>query len=524
VTPRVVTLALAALALAAPAIAHAAQPNVLLIVTDDQRWDTLQYMPTVQNKLQAKGVTFTNAFAVNPVCCPSRSSILTGRWSHSTGVWGINGAYGGFHVFDDSSALPTWLDAAGYTTMLAGKYLNGYWPPWAPATYVPPGWDRWFAYWGPGANRYFDYQLTDGLAAGWYGTEEADYATDVIAREAAQFIREAPDPFFLYFAPKAPHSSGSAFNVVPAPRHVDRFAGLSRWAAPSVNERDVADKPAYIRARGTVDEDKLAEFREEQLESLLAVDEAVAGMLAALKETGKLAETLIVFTSDNGHAWGEHRWFQKIVPYEEAIRVPLVIRWDRLGLAGSTDRRFALNVDLAPTIASAAGVPAPGAEGRSLLPAPAAQPASWRTSFLVEDYMAGSGVPAYCGFRGGRWKYVQYTTGEEELYNLSRDPYELRNVRAWRRPLVMGYRARVLASACRPPSFRPLPLCTRTGSPGPDRIRGSWRRDWICAGRGNDRIRVLGGRADVVRCGRGRDRVRADWRDRLIGCEQVTRT
>jgi arylsulfatase A-like enzyme len=95
VTPRVVTLALAALALAAPAIAHAAQPNVLLIVTDDQRWNTLQYMPTVQNKLQAKGVTFTNAFAVNPVCCPSRSSILTGRWSHSTGVWGINGAYGG---------------------------------------------------------------------------------------------------------------------------------------------------------------------------------------------------------------------------------------------------------------------------------------------------------------------------------------------------------------------------------------------------------------------------------------------
>jgi N-acetylglucosamine-6-sulfatase len=500
----------------------AAQPNVLLIVTDDQRWDTLGYMPTVQSELAGKGVTFTNAFVVNPVCCPARTSLLTGRWSHSTGVWGVNGPHGGFHVFDDASTLPVWLDRAGYKTMLAGKYLNGY----LDETYRPPGWDRWFAF-TRNPNRYFDYGVADDGRPVVFGSNAGDYATDVLADRAERFIREAGNaPFFLYFAPKAPHIGGPGEYVTPAPRHAGSFAGLDPWRPPNVNEPDVSDKPAYIRNRAPVSEAELDQLRQEQLESLLAVDEAVARMLDALRETGELTDTLVVFTSDHGFGWGEHRRTHKVVPYEESIRVPLVIRYDRLGLAAHAERRVVLNVDLAPTVAAATGKTAPGAEGRNLLPLMAAQTRGWRPSFLYEAYMGewnvnGWGAPGYCAFRGVRWKYVQYNTGEEEVYDLARDPYELRSLhrtvsRAW----LMAYRERVRGSACRPPSFAPLPLCTRVGTAGPDRLFGTVRRDWICAGGGPDRVDVRGGGADVARCGPGFDRARAGPADRLVSCER----
>src|SRR3990170_377295 len=135
--------ALAAGVLLAPvrgAATSAEPPSVVIIYTDDQRADTLWAMPNVQTLLADRGVTFTNAFVVNPVCCPSRSSLLTGKYSHSTGVWRNVMPYGGFPALDDSSTLATWLRGAGYSTGLLGKYLNGYWD--AP-TYVPPGWDRW---------------------------------------------------------------------------------------------------------------------------------------------------------------------------------------------------------------------------------------------------------------------------------------------------------------------------------------------------------------------------------------------
>jgi arylsulfatase A-like enzyme len=501
-----------ALVFAAPA---AAQPNVILIVTDDQRWDTLGYMPTVHAELQGKGVTFQNAFAVNPVCCPSRASILTGQWSHTTGVWGIEGPHGGFHVFADHATLPVWLDSAGYETMLAGKYLNGY----VDASYVPPGWDRWFAY-TTNENAYFDWGVSDNGAEVTFGDAPADYATDVLAARATDFIQGAEEPFFLYFAPKAPHYDVVG-SVTPAPRHVGAFAGLEPWYSPSVNELDIRDKPYYVRRLPFVPGERIAALRQDQLESLLAVDEAIAAMLAALKETGELADTLIVFTSDNGHGWGEHRRMNKVAPYEESIRVPLVVRWDSLGVAPRTESKLALNTDLAQTVAAAAGV-AVEAEGRNLLPLMFDPAQRWREHFIIESYLyLDRRVPPYCGFRSERWKYVQYQTGEEELYDLARDPYELSNRRERSAlPRRMSYRERLLASPCRPPGFRPLPPCDRFGTPGPDRIWGRPRRDWICAGAGPDRIDVRGGGADVVRCGPGFDRVRAGPLDRLISCER----
>jgi N-acetylglucosamine-6-sulfatase len=447
---RVLLAAAAALLFCGQALA---KPNVVVVLTDDQRADTLAYMPTVQTELSAKGVTFGKAFAVNPLCCPSRASLLTGTYSHTNGVWANDGAYGGFHVFDDRSTLAVWLDEAGYETMLIGKYLNGYSQSWTDATDVPPGWDRWLAYWGGPA--YYGYNVTDGETVREYGLAEGDYATDVMGAEAVRFIREAAGPFFLLFAPKAPHTSGSSYSVDPAPRHAQAFDSLEPWRAPNVNERNVADKPRYIRRRAPLDEAKLATLREEQLESLLAVDEAVASMLAALEERGELANTVVIFMSDNGMAWGAHRWRQKIVPYEESLRIPLVVRYDGVAVPRTVRRRFALNIDLAPTIAAIAGIAAP-TEGRSLLPLVANIPTSWRQRFLIERGGTPSEVPAYCGFRGQRWKYVQYATGEEELYDLPRDRFELRNVSPERPRVVDKQRARVLRSDCRPPGFVPL--------------------------------------------------------------------
>jgi N-acetylglucosamine-6-sulfatase len=513
----VVTI-LAALALAPAA---AAQPNVLLIVTDDQRWDTLRYMPTVKSELVGKGVNFRNAFAVNPLCCPSRASILTGTYSHTHGVWSNAGGLGGFRAFNDHSTLPVWLSAVGYETMLLGKYLNAYDSRYTQPTYVPPGWGSWYATWSRG-QVYFDYEMTDGAAVQAYGTDPADYETDVLAAQADRFIRGSTRPFFLYFAPQAPHVTSGTSSTVPAPRHVDAYAGLGALQSPSVNERDVSDKPQYVRNRPLVSEASLAQLREEQLEALLAVDDAVARMLAALEETGKLADTLIVFTSDNGHTWGEHRWTHKSDPYGESLRVPLVFRYDRLGVSARPEGRFALNVDLAPTIAATAGIHVGGREGRRLLPLLRGENPRWRSSFLFEYGRPGP-PPPYCGFRSAGWKYVQYATGEEELYDLRRDPYELQSQHRAYRASVMRYRARVLRSACRPPDFRPLPQCTKTGTRRGDFIRGSDRRDWICVGRGWDRITVRRGGRDVVRCGPGFDRVRADRRDVLIGCERRSR-
>ena len=512
-------------ALPAPAGAQSAEPpNIVLVVTDDQRWDTLWAMPTVTNELVRKGVRFRNAFAVNPLCCPSRASILTGTYSHTNGVWSNSGDHG-LRAFDDQPTIATWLDKAGYETMLIGKYMNGYSSSNVPFTYVPPGWDRWLAFFnGPG---YFAYRLTDGTRIREFGPgpDEAEYSTDVLGAEAVRFVRSASSPFFLYFAPFAPHWSGNAFSVQPAPRHVDAFAGTPYTPPPSVNEADVSDKPRLIRRRDLLPVERLTELREEQLESLLAVDESIARLLEGLEDAGKLHNTLFLFTSDNGYSWGEHRRAGKRLPYEESIRVPLLARWDALGLRRRQENRLALNIDLASTIIGAAGVRPRGRDGRSLLPLFPGGPVPWRSRFLLE-YHDPPFFPSYCGTRSRRWKYVQYRTEAEELYHLSVDPDELRNLayKPEHRARVMEGRAGVRRSACRPPTdYEPLPRCSLTGSKRANTLRGTRWRDWICAGGGRDTVHVTGGGLDVVRCGADRDTIFAGRRDRPHGCERVIR-
>jgi N-acetylglucosamine-6-sulfatase len=409
------------------------QPNIVLILTDDQRFDELDHMPVVRSELIGEGVQFTNGFVVNPLCCPSRTTILTGKYSHGTDVYSNIPPHGGFQTFvtsrhEDRHTVATWLQDAGYQTGIVGKYLNGYTA--KKTSYVSPGWNTWDVLANPGADGgYLNYTMSINGTYTPYGSTDAEYSTDVLSSYAGDFIRNAPadKPFFLFFAPKGPHPPAT-----PPSRYADAFPGLAPLRPPSYNEADVSDKPAYIQA---VDpwsasmQDQQDAFRRRQYQSLLAVDDAVANITEALRSTGRLEDTLIVFASDNGLSIGEHRWSNKKAPYEEDIRVPIIARYDALmHQTPSTDGHLVLNLDFAPTFAAAAGTSSPGAEGASFLPLLNGTSIGWRTDFLIEhaDTRAVT-VPTYCAVRNERYKYVEYSTGEEELYDLSADPYELDN-------------------------------------------------------------------------------------------------
>ena len=431
------------------------QPNVVVIITDDQRWDTLPYMPIVTERLAGRGVTFNNAFVTNPLCCPSRVGFLTGQYSHRNGVWNNDEPYGGFHSFTgDGATIATRLASEGYRTGLIGKYLNQYWE--TGGTYVPPGWDVWESY--ATEVGYYDYTLTfDARTFESHGNASSDYATDVLAADAASFIRDtsAQDPLLLWFTPPAPHEP-----FLPAPRHAGTFEFIPPWRPPSFDERDVSDKPPYVSSKprlGSAGIEATDDRRQRQLESLLAVDEAVGGILEALAATGRLGDTLVLFTSDNGYMWGEHRLGAKTVPYEESIRVPFVVRWDRLADVPRTSDRMALNIDVAPTLTAVTGATPLPADGRSLVPLLEGTAARWRSEFLLEHQ--GRVVPSYCGIRTNSKVFVHYADGSEEFYRLGTDPYQKNNAVAKPRLAADVSRLRDHARArCqpRPPEMPPF--------------------------------------------------------------------
>ena len=419
-------------------------PSVVVILTDDQRWDTLEAMPNVRRLLVDPGVRFANAFVVNSLCCPSRVSFLTGEYSHSTGIYTEAPPYGGYRRFAAGSTLATWLHADGYHTGLFGKYLNGY-----TGTSIPPGWDRWFAFEQDATGYYQRYAVNDDGAIERFGSSASDYSTDVLAQQAVSFIDHTRGPLFAYVAPYAPHAPAS-----PAPRDRAAPVALAPFDPPSFDERDMSDKPSWMRSLPMVTRSTVDAFRLRQLRSLLAVDRMVGRIVDALRRTGRLHDTLIAFASDQGLSWGEHRWFdRKEVPYEESIRIPYVIRYDRL-VRPHTDDHLVLNIDLAPTVAAAAGVEAPGVDGRSLLPLLAARAVAWRHDFLVE-HVVGTTLPdppAFCAVRTERYLFAVYATGERELYDLRRDPYELSNEAGSASAAGLERSlASELARLCRPP-------------------------------------------------------------------------
>jgi N-acetylglucosamine-6-sulfatase len=404
------------------------RPNIVMIVTDDQRWDTLRYMPQTGHDLRAPGMKFNNAFVSNSLCCPSRATILTGNYSHATGVYTNTPPNGGWEAFHDggaeSSTVATWLHDDGYHTALIGKYLNSYGPR---NLFVPPGWDRWVAI-DEFNGSYYNYELNvDGVDV-HFGTAPEDYSTDVIAEYASDEIRTTPadQPLLLYVATFAPHGPPT-----PAPRDVGTVAnGPSEWP-PNFNEQDMHDKPRYLRDLRMVDAPQQSQRWRRMAETLGAVDDAVHTIVQALDQTDRLSNTMIVFTSDHGLAFGEHRWTFKLTPYEESIRVPLLIRYDPLIPPGSVDGHLVTNLDLAPTIAQLAGAPAPAMEGAALEPLFSDPGSSWRSGFLLEHLTYRldnlTTPPTYCGVRSQGRVFIHYASGFEEYYRLRKDPYQLQN-------------------------------------------------------------------------------------------------
>jgi N-acetylglucosamine-6-sulfatase len=415
---------------------HAA-PNFVAVLTDDQDEASLRLMPHVQRELVDRGVRFTHFYTTYPECCPSRATFLTGQYAHNHRVLSNVPPDGGFDAFDDANTLPVWLQRAGYRTAYVGKYLNGYgWSALGNSpTYVPPGWSTWAALVDHTEYQMYGYDLNVDGEVRAYGDAPSDYQTDVLSRLGERFLHGAagPRPFFLTVAPLAPHDEGvledrprAPRNPRPAPRDMGSFSGKPLPRPPSFNEGDVGDKPDFVGKHDRLDHGELADLTElyrSRLESLLAVDDMVHDLLHTLRATHELANTIFVFTSDNGFLLGQHRLVGKDVIYEESAKVPLVVRGP--GFPSAVVRRQLVgNVDLAPTIAALARVtPGLTVDGTSLLPVARSASAGRQRDLLLE-VLAQHVVSAV---RTPRYLFAKYGTGETELYDLTRDPYELRN-------------------------------------------------------------------------------------------------
>jgi N-acetylglucosamine-6-sulfatase len=432
----------------------ASGPNLIVILTDDQAASTMQYLPATNRIIGENGVVFDESFVSYPVCCPSRASLLTGRYASNHGVMWNSGPLGGYRRFraEGSALLPLSLQEGGYRTIHIGKYLNGY--GWRNHTEVPEGWTDWQGLVDPSTGQYYGYTINDNGNLVTAGTEAHDYQTDVLAERAEAVIEREADidgPFFLQLAIFAPHGefgapldsedegSGEEGPVdatrgiplaVGAERHQGLFDDVSLPRPPSFNG-DVSDKPPLFAARPPLTPETLDEMTtayQAELESLVAVDEAVVRVVDALERTGELDDTVIVFTSDNGYFHGEHRLpFGKFFPYEPSIRVPLMVRGPDVEIHRS--RSIVSNIDLAPTLVDLAGIePLTEMDGVSLVPLFRADAPDWRRAILLEGQPPdGLRREPYRGVRAPGLMYASYDDGSAELYDLESDPHQLTN-------------------------------------------------------------------------------------------------
>jgi N-acetylglucosamine-6-sulfatase len=426
--------------------AAAKPPNIVFVLTDDLSWNLVKYLPQVR-RMQAQGMTFTDYAVTDSLCCPSRSSIFTGRFPHNTGVFTNKPPDGGFTYFHDhgeeAQTFATALRGKGYRTAMMGKYLNGYEAGdtlGGTKPYVPPGWSEWDV--GDQGYQEFDYDLNENGKVVHYGNQPEDYLTDVIAGKGEDFVRRSAksgSPFLLELATFAPHAP-----YTPAPRDENDFPGLT---APRTAAYDTlpTNAPPWLASRTplTKKEQRIIDgaFRE-RAQAVQAVDDLIARVRTAVEAAGVGNNTYLVFSSDNGYHMGEYRLNPgKMTAFDTDIRVPLVVAGPGVPAGASSDADVA-NIDLAPTFADIGGAPVPDTvDGHSLLPLlRGGSGAGWRTANLVEHHgpvtdagdpdlpAKNSGnPPSYEAMRTGEFTYVEYADGSREFYDLVHDPLQLHN-------------------------------------------------------------------------------------------------
>ncbi len=438
---------------AEPPVPQAAQkPNILLVTTDDMAVTDLAYMPKTRRLLGGQGATFTDAISSYPLCCPARATILTGQLSHNHGVRTNEEPYGGWAALKSqpdkiNNTIGVWLQQAGYHTMFTGKFLNGYGG--RGDRQPPPGWDRWYATTSGGTYNYYDFGVNENGTVRRYAD---DYQTSRFGSFTRRHISESArmnKPFFIWESGLAPHdacyprrNARCAWGpAMPAERDRSTFSDLRLKAAkePSFNERVVREKPSHMRGLDAWRPSKVARATRKnrgRVQSLQAVDRSLAKTMSLLRDKGELANTLVIFTSDNGYMLGQHRWMGKILPYEPSLQVPLLMRWPAGDIpAGVTRAQTTALADLPSTIAEAAGAtPLLVQDGRSLLPlARGDDGAEGYGAMSIESGQQGWTARDhrwfYRGVRTRRYTYLEYPrTGEVELYDRRRDPSQLNNV------------------------------------------------------------------------------------------------
>jgi arylsulfatase A-like enzyme len=510
------------------AAAAPAKPNILVILTDDQDARTLEpiaglphvdsrchapagiVMPCVYEHIQSRGVTFAEHTAAYPLCCPSRATYITGQYPHNHHVR----ANGDYDKLDKKHVLPVWMQRAGYATAYAGKYQGPSFLGWGHADHtdgVPDGWDRFYGLIDAGAGvsayNYFHYVIDANGVPEPHGDLESDYQTDVLTDKAVGFVEEQElhdgQPFYLSVGYVGPHWSNPpsalqdpdipalaegdpAFEAnqappVPAPRHMDELAafkaaGLRAQRTAAFNEADVSDKPAFVRDHAPLGDDVVARidhWYQRRLATLLGVDENIGRIIDTLDRLGELDNTYIVFTADNGWLEGAHRLaFQKQHAYEESSHLPMVIAGPGVGRPRTVAEPTS-NTDWAATVAGLAGA-APDHELDGVdLSGYLHRPGLRLDRAVFQE--STTGADGYVGVRTRRYRYVEYATGEKELYDEREDPAELRSlhadpryaeVRARLAELVKGFRA------CHGQSG--AAACARTGVdlPAPRRLPG----------------------------------------------------
>ncbi len=384
------------------------RPNFLVIVTDDQRFDTMQFMPQTQSRIFEEGTTFSHGYVTSPLCGPSRASILTGMHVHNHGV------------IDNLADLNVGtfverLHAHGYYTGLVGKFINNW------KGEPRPEYDYWASIFRD-ASRYYDPDINVNGTWHW---QQPGYITDHFRDYVIEFLENASrrwQPFFLLFTPNAPHSP-----TEPATQDLDLYPDLPPYRPPNFNEADISDKPGSINFRPLFTEEdiqRIDRFRRDQILTLVSLDRAIGDILSKLEQIGELDRTVILFLSDNGKLWGEHRLESKGAVYEESIRVPFAMRYPALIPTPYVENRLVANIDIAPTLFELAGLPIPeDFDGRSL--APLFQEGPWREDLLLECWPSRG---HWSAIHTGQFKYVETDDDLSELYDLEKDPYELENL------------------------------------------------------------------------------------------------